>query len=158
LQEDVMELGSIEREIYVDARPEVVFDVVSRPEHVAEWWPDDARYDVTPGASGELVFGDPAAGGGVAGFTVMELVPPRTFTFRWTHQPGEDAVEGNSLLVTFELTPSGSGTQVRMTETGFREMGWEVAVLEEQYREHEKGWDFFLPRLPAYAAKVAAGS
>ena len=36
-----------------------------------------------------------------------------------------------------------------MTETGFREMGWELAVLEEQYREHATGWDRFLPRLGA---------
>jgi hypothetical protein len=41
-----------------------------------------------------------------------------------------------------------------MTETGFREMGWEAAVLEQQYREHVSGWDFFLPRLAPYAEKV----
>ena len=34
-----------------------------------------------------------------------------------------------------------------MTETGFREMGWEVAVLEEAYNDHGSGWDFFIPRL-----------
>jgi hypothetical protein len=43
-----------------------------------------------------------------------------------------------------------------MTETGFREMGWEVAVLEQQYREHETGWDHFLPRLATYAASLDA--
>ena len=31
-----MEYGSIDREIYVDASPEVVFEVVSRPEHLRE--------------------------------------------------------------------------------------------------------------------------
>ena len=30
-----MEYGSIEREIHVDASPEVVFEVVSRPEHIS---------------------------------------------------------------------------------------------------------------------------
>ena len=34
-----------------------------------------------------------------------------------------------------------------MTETGFREKGWEVAVLEEAYQDHASGWDHFLPRL-----------
>jgi hypothetical protein len=43
-----------------------------------------------------------------------------------------------------------------MTETGFREMGWEVAVLEQQYREHCEGWDHYLPRLAAYAPTVGA--
>ena len=152
-----MEFGSIRREIQIDASPEVVFDVVSRPEHLQEWWPDDARYDLTPGAPGGIVFGDPAAGGAATGFTVVDARPPRLFSFRWTHPVGEIATEHNSLLVTFELEPAGGGTLLKMTETGFRERGWEVAVLEEQYREHVTGWDHFLPRLPVYAAKVAAG-
>src|SRR3954468_16147992 len=142
-----MEFGTIEREVYVGASPEIVFDVVSSPDHLKEWWPDDARYEPTPGPSGEIVFGDPDAGGGVVPFTVVDVRPPQTFSFRWTHPADEIAAAGNSLLVTFDLTPSGDGTLLRMTETGFREMGWEAAVLEQQYREHETGWDHFLPRL-----------
>jgi hypothetical protein len=41
-----------------------------------------------------------------------------------------------------------------MTETGFREMGWEAAVLEQQYKEHITGWDFYLPRLVRYTATL----
>ena len=151
-----MELGTIEREIYVEAAPETVFEVVSSPEHVREWWPDDARYDPTPGSPGQIVFGDPDAGGAVVAFTVVEANPPRSFSFRWTHPAGETAAQGNSLLVTFDLAPQGRGTLLRMTETGFREMGWEVAVLEEQYREHVTGWDYYLPRLAQYVASLDA--
>jgi hypothetical protein len=71
---------------------------------------------------------------------------------------GEEAREGNSLFVTFELSPDGAGTLLRMTETGFREKGWEVAVLEAEYLDHSSGWDHFLPRLVAYAATVQVGS
>ena len=42
-----------------------------------------------------------------------------------------------------------------MTETGFREMGWEAAVLEQQYREHNTGWDYYMPRLAPYVATSA---
>ena len=52
LQEDDMELGTIEREIYVEASPEIVFDVVSSHDHLKNWWPDDARYEPTPGSAG----------------------------------------------------------------------------------------------------------
>lgn len=149
-----MEFGTLEREIHIDAAPEVVFEVISRPEHVREWWPDEARYEAVPGSTGEIVFGDPDAGGGAVSITVLEVEPPRTFTFRWTHPAGEAATEGNSLLVTFELVPSGAGTLLKLTETGFREMGWEAAVLEEQYREHETGWDHFLPRIAPYVASL----
>jgi hypothetical protein len=41
-----------------------------------------------------------------------------------------------------------------MTESGFREQGWEVAVLEEQYRDHVNGWAVFLPRLAPYVATL----
>jgi len=149
-----MEFGTIEREIYVEASPEVVFNVVSSPDHLKQWWPDDARYEATPGASGEIVFGDPSAGGAAVGFTVVDVRPPRVFSFRWTHPTDAVAAEGNSLLVTFDLTQSGGGTLLKMTETGFREMGWEVAVLEQQYREHGTGWDFYLPRLAPYVASL----
>ena len=150
-----MELGTIEREIFVDASPEVVFDVVSRPEHVQEGWPDEAAYEVAPGSAGEIVFGERGAGGVVESFDVVDVEPPRSFSFRWTHPAGEAAVAGNSLLVTFELTPSRGGTLLKMTETGFREMGWEAAVLEQQYRDHVTGWDFYLPRIPPYVATLA---
>jgi len=153
-----MEFGTIEREIHVDAPPRVVFEVVSSPDHIKHWWPDDAHYDPTPGSSGEVVFGDPKAGGNVEAFTVIDVRPPRTFSFRWTHPAGEIAAEGNSLLVTFDLSPSGAGTLLKMTETGFREMGWEVAVLEQTYNDHASGWDFFLPRLSPYAATLAGRS
>jgi uncharacterized protein YndB with AHSA1/START domain len=149
-----MEFGTIEREIYVEASPEVVFEVVSSPDHLRKWWPDDARYDPTPGSTGEIVFGDRDGDGTVVAFTVLDARPPYSFSFRWTHPAHEVARAGNSLLVTFDLTPSGGGTLLRMTESGFREMGWEVAVLEQQYQEHGTGWDFYLPRLASYAASL----
>lgn len=147
-----MEFGTIEREIYVEASPEIVFEVVSSPEHLRQWWPDDARYDPRPGSAGEIVFGDHDAGGTVVPFTVVSARPPQTFSFRWTHPADEAAAEGNSLLVTFDLTPSGSGTLLRVTEAGFRELGWEAAVLERQYQKHVAGWDFHLSRLVPYIA------
>src|SRR6478672_10063525 len=137
-----MEYGSIEREIHVEASPDIVFEVISSPVHLQEWWPDEATLDPTPGATGQLVFGDgddPRAH--VAEITVVDADPPRLFSFRWVYPEGEVATDSNALLVTFELTPSGDGTLVRMTETGFREKGWEVAVLEEHYNDHVSGWD-----------------
>ncbi|MDH2415227.1 SRPBCC domain-containing protein [Nocardioides sp. CER19] len=150
-----MELGSIERELYIEATPEIVFQVVSDPEHVAQWWPDEARYEAVVGSPGEILFALPD-GDHVDTLTVVELQPPTRFSFRWTYPAEEEAAEGNSLLVTFELVPQGEGTLVRFRETGFRERGWEAAVLEAQYQDHVSGWDYFLPRLASYAAKLDA--
>ncbi|GAB3233509.1 SRPBCC domain-containing protein [Glycomyces halotolerans] len=152
-----MEFGSIEREIHVNASPEVVFDVVSSPEHVREWWPDEADFSLVPGEDGRIGFrkGD---GGEISWeqFTVVDAAPPHRFSFRWTHAEDEAAAPGNSLLVVFELEPAGTGTRLRMTESGFRERGWDEAKVEAMHADHGKGWDHFLNRLPAYAEKVGS--
>jgi uncharacterized protein YndB with AHSA1/START domain len=152
-----MEYASIEREIHIDAPPEVVFEVISRPEHIREWWYAESDVQPTSGATGELAWADsdnPRAH--VTPMTVVVADPPRTFTFRWAHDAGETAIDGNSLLVTFELVPAGSGTRLRLTETGFRELGWEIAVLEQAYREHVVGWDTYVPRIAEYAERLVA--
>lgn len=152
-----MEFGSIHRELHIDASPEVVFEVVTSPAHIREWWGPETGLEPSSGATGELVWTDRATGRADAvRITVVDAEPPRLFSFRWTHPDGAVAAPANSLLVTFELIPSGDGTLLRMTETGFRELGWEVAVLEEQYNDHVAGWDTFLPRLGAYAAQLVA--
>lgn len=152
-----MEFGSIERELRIDATPEVVYEVISSPEHLREWWPDDADLDPVPGATGTITFGDPASPDAqVVALTVVEADPPRRFVFRWVYDEGESAAPDNSLLVTFDLVASGDGTLLRFKETGFRERGWEEAVLEEAYLDHVRGWDHFLPRLVTYAARLAA--
>jgi uncharacterized protein YndB with AHSA1/START domain len=153
-----MEYGSIERELRIDAAPEVVYEVISSPEHMCEWWPDGAELVPTAGATGTITFGDPASPAAkVESLTVVEADPPRRFAFRWVFDQ-RAATEPNSLLVTFDLAVAGDGTLLRFTETGFRERGWEAAVLEEAYLDHVRGWDHFLPRLVTYANRLVARS
>ena len=150
-----MEIGTIEREIHIEAAPEVVYQVVSTPEHLKQWWPEDAELDPEPGGTGTVTFIRPE-GTHAQALTVVEADPPRRFSFRWVYDECEPA--GSALLVTFDLVPSGSGTLLRFSEEGFREKGWEAAVLEEQYRDHVAGWDYFLPRLVAYADRLESAS
>jgi uncharacterized protein YndB with AHSA1/START domain len=150
-----MEYASIEREIAIDAPPAVVYEVVSSAEHLREWWPDDAELSPTPGSEGRVTFVRPE-GAKVEALTVVEAEPPHRFSFRWVYDDGRAATVENSLLVTFDLVPSGAGTVLHFTETGFREKGWEDAVLAQEYRDHAAGWDYFLPRLVAYASLVGA--
>ena len=131
----------------------MVFEVVSRPEHLREWWPDEADLEPVPGRYGgdrrSATDGERTRSrvdGGRRRAAAAVLVP--LGVRRRASRPRPE----NSLLVTFDLVPSGAGTLLRFTETGFREKGWEAAVLEEQYRDHVAGWDHFLPRLVAYAA------
>lgn len=154
-----MEYGSIEREIHVDASPEVVFEVVSSPEHLRQWWPDEAEVEPATGATGHIVFHRAAPEEAlVVPIQVVDAQPPHRFSFRWVYEAAAVPGPDNSLLVTFDLEPSGEGTRVRMTETGFRERGWEAAVLEQAYQEHTEGWDYFIPRLSLYVARLVSSS
>ncbi|WP_327634433.1 SRPBCC domain-containing protein [Kribbella sp. NBC_00482] len=140
---------SIEREIRVEASPEVVYEVISSPEHLREWWPDEAELDAVPGATGTVGFRQ-AEGTKVVPLTVVEAEPPRRFAFRWDYE-GEEATPENSLLVTFELVPVDGGTLLRFAETGYDEAAKSDAVLAD----HTSGWNYFLPRLAPYVEKLA---
>ena len=152
-----MEYGSIERELYIDASREVVFEVLSKPEHIREWWSAATDMDPVPGGSSSLTWTNEDSGEvHTTPFTIVDVDPPRLFSFRWTYDDGEIPGPANSLLVTFELVPSGEGTTLRFRETGYRERGWEAAVLEAYYNDHRQGWDFYLPRMAETASRLAA--
>ncbi|HEY3484691.1 MAG TPA: SRPBCC family protein, partial [Ilumatobacteraceae bacterium] len=73
-----MEYGKLEREIVINASPATVFEVITSPEHLKEWWPDEAVIEATPGAIGELVFGDRSSPDAqIPQVTVVEAEPPR---------------------------------------------------------------------------------
>jgi uncharacterized protein YndB with AHSA1/START domain len=151
------EYGSIEREVHIEATPEIVYEVISTPEHLRKWWPDEAELKPVPGGAGVFTFGDSSTPEAhVVQLTVVDADPPRRFSFRWDYDEGVTPAPDNSLLVSFDLVPAGAGTLLRMTESGFREKGWEAAVLEEAYRDHSNGWDYFLSRLVTYVVGLVS--
>lgn len=147
-----MEYASIERELHIDASPEVVFEVLTTPDYIRQWWSAETEFEPAAGATGVLTWSDrEASGHQPAPFTIVTIDPPHSFSFRWIYDDGDTPAVDNSLLVTFELVASGEGTTVRFRETGYRERGWEAAVLEAYYNDHENGWDFLLPRVAEIA-------
>jgi uncharacterized protein YndB with AHSA1/START domain len=151
-----MEHGSIKRELHIDASPEVVFEVLTSPEYIREWWSAETEFEPAAGSTGSFTWIDQGSGAQTAApFTIVEADPPRKFSFRWIYDEAT-GTPGNSLLVTFELVPAGQGTTVHFSETGYRERGWEAAVLEAHYNDHRQGWDFYLPRLSDSANRLAA--
>ena len=154
-----MKSECIEREIHVDASPEIVFEVISSPEHIREWW-NGAETDLstTPGSVAEIAWGRESAEPHIERLTVVDAEAPRLFSFRWVAGNAPEATADNSLLVTFELVPSGTGTVVRLTETGFHEKAWDAAVREAAYADHVNGWDIFVPSLGAYVTRLVSTS
>jgi uncharacterized protein YndB with AHSA1/START domain len=149
-----MSHSTIEREIHIAASPEIVFDVVSNPEHLANWFPDEAELDPTPGGAGVFTF-HTAGGEHVAPVTVVDAQPYSLFSFRWSQDEGEPATETNSLLVRFELAPADGGTLLKMTESNFDGRGLDDARVLADYEDHSQGWGEIMPRLAPYAESLA---
>jgi uncharacterized protein YndB with AHSA1/START domain len=51
-----MTAATIEREIRIDAPIEVVWDVVTNPKHIVNWFAEEATVDLRPGGAGSLNF------------------------------------------------------------------------------------------------------
>ena len=150
------EHASITRQLYIDASPTVVYEVLTSPQHIRAWW--NADTDLIPAAGAESTLNWIDAAGTVGKsvpFTVVEADAPRLFSFRWTHEEGESAGSANSLLVTFELIAEGAGTTVHFCETGYRERDWDVARATSYYVDHQQGWDHLLPRVAELAGQLA---
>lgn len=114
---DTVEQGSIERVIHVEAPPHVVYEVLSRPEHLRRWWPDDARFEPVVGARGEQMWRNTAtAGSGTVALAVVDADPPRRICYR---SSSPDLSGRPSLLVAFALVPERGGTRVHLTQTAF---------------------------------------
>lgn len=152
-----MEQGTIEREITIEASPEVVYDVISSPAHIRQWW-NGAETDLAPraGATATIRWDGGPDHDHVEQMTVVDADPHSRFSFRWVYGPETVATPTNSLLVVFELRAEGEGTVLRMTETGFRERGWDDAVAEACYADHVSGWDTFVPGIRDYAEALVA--
>jgi uncharacterized protein YndB with AHSA1/START domain len=149
----------ITHEIHVDASPEIVFDVITSPEHIREWW-NGAETDLspTPGQVAEIAWGRTGPDPHVEALTVVEADPPRLFSFRWVPDGGGAATPANSLLVTFELVPAGAGTTIRFAETGYADRTWESADRDTTFRRHSQGWDRFVPGLGDYLGRFVSTS
>src|ERR1041384_7117405 len=75
-----MEHRTIERELHIEASPEVVFDVISSPQHIREWWRAETEIEPKAGSASELTWRDEASGRvKLVPITVVDAQPPRLF-------------------------------------------------------------------------------
>ena len=140
---------AIDREILIEAPPEVVWRTITEPDQMSQWFADRVELVAEPGARGYMHFGD--QGGPVVVETVER---PVRFSFRWNHPRGEEPVAGNSMLVEFTLTPEGDErTRLRVAESGHELLAWPDAEQERYADEHRGGWAEYLDRLTGVLAE-----
>jgi uncharacterized protein YndB with AHSA1/START domain len=139
--------SEIEKEILIEAPVDVVWHVVTEPEHIRRWFAERSEIDLRVGGAGHLAF----RGGDAYEIQVEALDPPRRFAFRWVLRPGSVARSENSLLVEFTLLPEDGGTRVRVMESGFDQVDWSDEAKSRYAGDHAGGWERILGRLREYA-------
>jgi uncharacterized protein YndB with AHSA1/START domain len=87
---------------------------------------------------------------------VETVDPPATFAFRWVLRDGEEPVQGGSTLVVMTLTPTDTGTRLRVVERGFSDLSWPEDERARYAGQNADGWIRELDELRAYAARVIA--
>ena len=146
--------NQIRREIQIDAPIDVVWQVITQPEHLTKWFPDSAELDLRPGGQGRFGWD----GHGTSVLRVVDVDVPHRFSYRWCHEEGTEPLESNSLLVTFELTPSDGGTRLQLTESGYAGVGWPEDQKVTVFGEHEGGWVEHTDRLVDAAIELHAAA
>lgn len=146
----------IEREILIEAPPEVVWRTITEPDQIVAWFSEAAELDARPGCAGALTW-EPGGKGTVeledpvtVALRVENVERPHYFSFRWAHPAGAEPDANNSLLVEFSLNPEGDHTRLRLVESGFRNLPGPEGETERTVDDHNAGWDNHLGRLRAY--------
>ena len=114
--------------------PEKIWRALTQPHLIAEWL---MKSDFKPVVGHAFKF---TAEWGAVDCRVTEIEPNATLAYTW------DAY-GLESVVTWTLTPSGSGTRLRMEQAGFK------ADQEKAYQGAHYGWQNFLGNLDKLLAK-----
>lgn len=118
--------------------PARVWDALTDPEQIREWFLTTARGDGRVGGSVDLVTGP---NGVHATGRILAWDPPRLYEYEWNVVPGEGAIFGGErTVVRWELTPHEGGTWLVLTHRDLTPRTAEVFHL---------GLPTFLDRLEA---------
>ncbi|KKB12011.1 polyketide cyclase [Devosia geojensis] len=85
--------------------------------------------------------------GGVLDCEVLTIEPNRTLAYTWNFAH-EDAAYALKSVVTFTLTPTGTGTRLRVEQAGFR------PEQKQAFGGARAGWQQFLANLEETLARI----
>ncbi|MEM6704533.1 MAG: SRPBCC domain-containing protein [Acidobacteriota bacterium] len=133
----------IEKTLEMDAGQERVWNALTDPRELEQWFPDRAEFEARPGSKGHF-FWENHGGGDLE---VVEVDAPRYLAWRWAGGD-ERPLQEYATLVEFTLTPrADGGTTLHLKESGFDN--------QKNYEDNDGGWDSELGELVGYLAKAA---
>ncbi len=126
---------SLEKELFINATPERVFQALTEKEELERWFVKKAEVDLRPGGAIRFEWGP----GMVEVGKVLVLEPPHRLSYTW------EALEPSPTTITFELTAENAGTRLRLIHTGIGEgEDWDT-----YYTSINGGWNVHLKNLTA---------
>jgi uncharacterized protein YndB with AHSA1/START domain len=144
--------NQIERDIFINAPIERVWSVLTEAEHIGRGNPGvEAEVELHPGGAIRLLWAD----FGTMLFRVERVEPPHFFSFRWARPLDAEPVPGNSTLVEFTLTPEGTGTRLRVVESGIRSLDQPDPAKIAYFDDNTQGWIGQLDEIRTYAESLA---
>jgi uncharacterized protein YndB with AHSA1/START domain len=148
---------SVEREILIEASPEVVWGVITEPEQISRWFSDGADVEGRAGADGTLTWKPGGRGGEkdsdlIVPIRVVDAEPFRRFSFRWNHPEGAGPDESNSALVEFSLSEEAGRTRLKVVESGINAVTHDEEAKARYLDEHGRGWGKHFGELLDYVA------
>lgn len=138
---------SIERELFVKASKEHVYEAITDPKQIIEWFPDAVQGELT---AGEMPVFDFGSDGKVQLF-IVAANPFDYFAYNWV--PGSDGgatFYGDvrtipHTLVEFIIEEVENGTKITLKESGFAALPESVA--QEKLDMNTGGWKYMIDRL-----------
>ena len=124
--------------------PDKLWRALTQPHLIEEWL---MKNDFAPNIGHRFNLRTTPYGtwNGVIDCEVLAVEPNRTLAYRW--DSGEGALRVTT-VVTWTLTPTGTGTHLRMEQSGFR------SDQPQNYRGAERGWRSFFARLEQVVARA----
>ena len=123
----------VEREIPFP--PEKIWRALTQPQLIEEWL---MKNDFTPVVGHRFDF---RADWGSVACQVLAVEPNKTLSYTW------DAL-GLASVVTWTLTPTSTGTHLRMEQSGFRD------DQQQAYQGAKYGWQQFFANLEQVLARI----
>jgi len=120
-----------------------VWAALTTAEGLAAWFGEEADIDLRPGGAARMSW----ASGYSVEMRVERVEEPTVFGFTWPiHGLPDD--DPRRTYVEFTLEPVGTGTRVRMVETGFAQLS--DPNRRSEFDAHTEGWIRELGELVAY--------
>lgn len=124
--------------------PEKLWRALTQPHLVEEWL---MKNDFKPAVGHQFNFRADYLPNGKLDCEVLAIEPNKTLSYRWDSASDNAAFNVKS-VVTFTLTPTATGTHLRVEQSGFR---------PDQKQAHggaKMGWEQFLTRLDQVTARA----